>query len=85
VGASFAAGADDKMYRTTGGGFEGDDTAGAEFDIVRVGAEGEEGRERGFSRRHDEKLSGFNRRSRCNAYAASTPRPRLIIKVSPNG
>jgi hypothetical protein len=53
VGTGFAFGADNKMYRTTGGGFEGNDAAGAKFDIVRVGAEGKESRERGFSRGHD--------------------------------
>ena len=53
VGASFAAGADNKMHGTTSGGLKGDDAPHAKFDVVRVGAEGEESRERRFSRGHE--------------------------------
>jgi hypothetical protein len=70
MGAGLPAGADYKMHRTTGDCFDGNYATGAEFDVVWMGTESKERRERVFSRGHDKKLCSNNRRSRCNAFAA---------------
>jgi hypothetical protein len=41
------------MHGTTSGGLKGDDAPDAKFNVVRVGTEGEESRERRFSRGHE--------------------------------
>ena len=56
VGAGFPAGADDEMNGPAGGGLQGDDPAGAEFDVVGMGTEGEERRKRSGGRRHENKI-----------------------------
>lgn len=50
VGAGFAAGADDAVHGAAGAGLGGEDAAATEFQIVGVGAEGEEGGEHGEER-----------------------------------
>lgn len=56
VGAGLASRADDKMDGTARAGLPGDDAAAAKFNIVRVGAKGDEG-------------SAFRRRSiRCGLH-----------------
>ena len=56
VGAGFAAGADHEMNGPAGGGLKGDDPAGAEFDVVGVGTEGEERRKQSGGGRHGSKI-----------------------------